>query len=170
MVRQIAVGGMFAALAVAFTHALAHIPNVELTSLTLFMSGWILGFPLGPWVGGAAALALSLLNPFGFPNPVLLAAQVLGYGLWGALGALLTHRQAVSRLEALGIALGGTLVFQLLVNGALCFMLGASLASVFLPAVPFVAAHVTANMIFFGLLVPTLLPRMEHLKRQLYGR
>ena len=160
----VAAGGILAGLAVAMNHALAPIPNVELTSLTIFLSGVLLGSMGGALTGAAATVAFSVTNPMGAAAPPLLLAQVLGYGLWGAAGGRV--RAAPGALPAALLAAALTLVFQALVNAALLVVSGLPPEAILVPAVPFVALHVGSNAVIFGALLPQLVPRLQPLCRR----
>lgn len=78
------------ALAAALGFVLMEIPNVELISFTVFVSGLLLG-PRGGFTVGVIGEGLySALNPFasGLAIPPLFLAQILTFGLIGWLGGL----------------------------------------------------------------------------------
>lgn len=159
MTSRIALGGLFAALAVVLNHLLAAVPNVELTSLTLFVAGWCLGASLGSAVGAAAAVALSLTNPLGPPGPLLLAAQVVGFAAWGVIGGV-GGRFGVRSAPALGaIGFGGTLLFQVLVNLSLVPASGLPLHQVLAAGIAFTIWHLLYNALIFSVMGPDLLRR-----------
>ena len=166
MIRHIALGGVLAALAVVFTHTLAGIPNVELTSLTLFLGGALLGPAWGGLTGAVSAVALSLTNPMGLPHPVMLGAQVLGYAAWGLLGGMVGERL---RTPLLGVAVGiaGTGLFQVLLNGSIAIVTETPWQAVLIPALPFTGAHIAWNTMAFGVLGPALVARVLPLRQRL---
>lgn len=166
MVRHIALGGMLAALAVVFTHTLAGIPNVELTSLTLYLGGALLGPAWGGLTGAVSAVALSLTNPMGLPHPVMLGAQVLAYAAWGLLGGMVGERLRTP-LHGVAIGIAGTALFQVLVNGSIAIVTETPWQAVFVPALPFTAAHLGWNALAFGSLGPALTARIQPLKKRL---
>ena len=61
---------------------------VELFTVAVFLSGLLAGPAWGLWIGGVARLVFSVANPYGPPHPWILAAQVAGAALVGALGGL----------------------------------------------------------------------------------
>lgn len=166
MIRHIALGGVLAAMAVVATHTLAAIPNVELTSLTLYLGGALLGPAWGGLTGAVSAVALSLTNPLGLPHPVMLGAQVVAYAAWGLIGGVVGERL---RSPAQGVAIGvaGTGLFQLLVNGAIVVITGTSWQAVLIPALPFTGAHVGWNALAFAVLGPPMTQRLQPLRKRL---
>lgn len=158
--RQVALGGILAALAVALNHALALVPNVELTSLTIFLAGWILGPPMGAAVGAASALAFSLTNPLGRPSVLMLGAQLVGYACWGGVGGLARGR-APGPVVMGAIGLLGTLGFQLLMQYPIAVAMGTSLKAAMVMGAPFVAAHMASNTVVFVVLGAPLATRLS---------
>src|SRR4029079_18182155 len=73
---------------------------VELFSVAVFLSGVIVGVGWGMWVGAAARLIFSVANPYGPLHPWVLAAQVVGAGLLGAMGGLARRALTGSWLQS----------------------------------------------------------------------
>jgi hypothetical protein len=166
VIRHIALGGVLAALSVVFTHSLAAIPNVELTSLTLYLGGALLGPGWGGLVGAVSAVALSLTNPLGLPHPVMLGAQVLAYASWGFLGGI-TGDRLQTTIHGACVGAFGTGLFQLLVNGAIVVATGTTWQAVMIPALPFTGAHIGWNTVAFGVLGIPLTQRVLPLRKRL---
>lgn len=179
-IRRVALGGLLAAMAVVLNHAMAWVPNVELTSLTIFVGGWLLGPALGAAVGAAATVAFSLSNPMGPAGPALLGVQCLAYAGWGAFGGFLAggwlstgegflaYTGPATRAGAMGLAgLLGTLWFQAWMNGYFLALSGLPWKAVLVPALPFIGAHLLSNTLAFAVLLPALLPRLETFRRRL---
>ena len=80
-VRQPVLLGLFAGTAVGAGYLLSGVPNVELMSLIIALSGAVLGPVAGALCGVLSGTIFSLGNPYGPPPPVLLIAQMLGHGL-----------------------------------------------------------------------------------------
>lgn len=79
---------MFTALSVVIGYMLAFIPNIELFTLMIFLSGFILGSKYGFLVGLFSSLIFTFLNPIG-PSPVpLLVVQLVYYSIVGISGGL----------------------------------------------------------------------------------
>ncbi|MGD1049199.1 MAG: hypothetical protein ABR899_10675, partial [Candidatus Krumholzibacteriaceae bacterium] len=94
--RTIILAALFIALSVALGFLLSEIPNVELMTLTVFVSGVFCGARLGGLVGGLSILFYSLLPPLGPAPAPLLAAPVLGYVVTRVAGGLAGPRPAPS--------------------------------------------------------------------------
>lgn len=81
----------FIALAVVLGYLLAYIPNIELFTLSIFLSGFILGKRDGMIVGFLSSLIFCFFNPLN-PSPLpLLVFQLSHYSLTGLIGALLSN-------------------------------------------------------------------------------
>ncbi len=80
----------FIALAVSLGYLLAYIPNIELFTLIVFLSGFILGKRDGLIVGFLSSFIFCFFNPLS-PSPLpLLVFQLTHYSLTGLIGALLS--------------------------------------------------------------------------------
>jgi uncharacterized membrane protein len=88
---RIAILSTFAALAVVFGYMLAFIPNIEIFTLTIFLSGFILGKKEGLIVGLLSSMIFTFFNPLG-PSPIpLLLYQIAHYSLTGFLGGFIRN-------------------------------------------------------------------------------
>jgi len=85
---RIAIVSTFSALAIVLGYLLAPFLNIELFTLTIFLSGFILGRREGMIVGFLSSLIFCFFNPFGASPLPLLAFQLTHYSLTGLLGAL----------------------------------------------------------------------------------
>ncbi len=159
-VERVAYGGVLAAVAAAAGFALAGIPNVELVTLIVCLSGVLYGPLLGACVGGLAEAVFSLGNPLG-PAPLpLLVGQVLGMAMagamGGALGALPWPRRRAMRLALCGAAgVLATLIFHVATDGAYAAIARLTWAYM-LAGVPFYLVHVASNAVLFALAVPAV--------------
>jgi hypothetical protein len=160
---------IFTALAVAGGLVLAQIPNVELVTAIIFLSGMMLGVGSGAVIGAVAEFLYSSFNPYGLAAPPLLIAQMISMMLVGAAGGFV--RNLFGRrfppawlLGLLGFAL--TFVFDLLTTLSFTIVVGSGLAG-FLAAVTFgvyfYLAHQASNLLIFGLLLPILLRQLRQL-------
>ncbi len=78
----------FTALAIVLGYLLAYIPNIELFTLTIFLSGFILGKRDGIIVGLFSSFIFCFFNPLG-PSPLpLFTFQLFHYSLTGLVGGL----------------------------------------------------------------------------------
>jgi len=82
---------IFAALAIGVGFSLLLIPNIELITVTIFISGLTLGSAWGMLIGGTAEIIFSSLNPLGsgLSFPPLFFSQVLSMIIIGAIGGWL---------------------------------------------------------------------------------
>jgi len=87
---RIALISTFAALAIVLGYIIAYIPNIELFTLTIFFSGFILGKRDGMIVGFLSSFIFCFFNPLS-PSPLpLLIFQLAHYSSTGLIGALLS--------------------------------------------------------------------------------
>ena len=140
---------------------------VELFSAATVLSGALTGVVWGAWIGGVARLVFSVANPYGPPHPWVLAAQVLGGAMLGALGGMLRGSLAksggASAFTWLLVGVTGTLAYDLLTNMAQGIVFGSISAAFALGAIP-AAQHIASNgVIFFivGRLAAPWLARQE---------
>ncbi|MFX0034997.1 MAG: hypothetical protein ACFE9I_05065 [Candidatus Hermodarchaeota archaeon] len=85
---RIALISTFTALAIVLGYLLAYVPNIELFTLMIFLSGFILGKRDGMIVGFLSSFIFCYFNPFGSSPLPLLAFQLTHYSITGLLGAL----------------------------------------------------------------------------------
>jgi len=138
---------------------------VELFSVAVFLSGALVGPAWGAWVGGVARLIFSVGNPYGPPHPLVLAAQVLGGAVVGALGGMVgpwlapkaaadgtpARRALEARGRAVLLAGSGvvaTAAYDLLTNLAQGIVFGSIPATLALGAIPSLQ-HVGSNALLF---------------------
>ena len=127
--RRATLAGLLVALIVAAGYSLAAVPNVELVTLLVFVSGFLLGARLGPVVGATSWGLYSLFNPMGSGAavPSIMAAQMAAGALVGLAGAWAGPAVLERVPRAAGMILCGlcglilTLVYQLMVNAAAFF-------------------------------------------------
>lgn len=143
-----------AALASAYAKPL---PNVELITLVIFLSGVLLGAKWGALVGAVCELTFSVLNPYGPAPPLVTISQVLGQLAPGPAGALvaaagIAHRPVALRMLVLG-ATGAlvTVYFDLITNLATGILLG-QIRVALIGGLPFALIHVGTNTALFALL------------------
>ncbi|MHA1913282.1 MAG: hypothetical protein ACW986_03235 [Promethearchaeota archaeon] len=171
---RIALISTFSALAIVLGYSLAHLPNIELITLTIFLSGFILGKRDGMIVGFLSSLIFTLFNPIGTSPLPLLAFQLFYYALTGLLGALtkifLTKRKfytlnkdlyKIPVMMIFGI-IGAfmTIFFQIFssIMDALIYL--GSLEEFwlyFLRGIPFTAIHIIGNTLGFIFILPGLI-------------
>ena len=85
--RKALLASLLTSVTVALGLALSAVPNIELMTITVFISGYLLGWRLGMTVGAASIAAHSLFNPLGAALPQLLVSQIIGFAIIGLGGA-----------------------------------------------------------------------------------
>jgi len=78
----------FTALSTVLGYLLAYLPNIELFTLTIFLSGFILGKRDGMIVGIFSSSMFCFFNPIGVSPLPLLAFQLFYYSMTGLLGGI----------------------------------------------------------------------------------
>jgi len=173
-VRQPVLLGLFTGTAVGAGYLLAGVPNVELMTLVIALSGAALGSRAGAMSGMLAAAIYSLGSPYGLPHPLLLIAQVCGMGMAGVLGrlgsrpvlsALVKSQRARAMIWAGGTGFMATFLYDLLTNLSIIQAFELAPAVVLSTAIPLFLLHTGANTAIFALLFPVLAPRLAHLGR-----
>ena len=156
--------GVFTALGVAMAYAFITIPNVELVTTTVFISGFVLGIREGFLVGLLTETIYSLFNPYGMAAPPLFAAQVISMGITGILGGVLgKYNYSSRRMYCLTFGLAGflaTLIFAILTTLSFISFMGLSLQKLMgslIYGLLFYATHMISNTIIFMTIVPLLL-------------
>jgi hypothetical protein len=148
------------------------IPNLEVLTLVVVLSGVLLGATGGAMVGSLTMLVYSLLNPYGAVHPLVTVAQVAGEALAGLAGGAL----AALRIERLGqwpraLAMGAlavvvTLMFDLVTNVATGVVFG-QLKLTLLGGIPFALWHTGWNVVLFVVLGTPLVRLFAHYRARL---
>jgi LytS/YehU family sensor histidine kinase len=156
---RVAFIAVFAALAIGGNYALSAIPNVELSSVMVFLSGFLFGPIIGAFVGFIAMLIYQLWNPWGaFIPPIGLAVIVctIFIGIIGGfLGKALKRLDYADQRWFLLPALFGILLtffFDLVTTFAYSLAFGTPFIVTIITGLPFMIIHVASNAILFGLL------------------
>jgi len=164
----------FSALAIVLGYMLAYIPNIELFTLTIFLSGFILGKRDGIVVGCFSSLIFCFFNPIGASPLPLLTFQLFHYSLTGFLGALTRDylkRKTFFKPDEDMFVLPVMVIFGLM--GALItihFQIFASMVDVlsffgtidefipyFLTGIVFTVTHIIGNTLGFIFILPGLI-------------
>jgi len=174
-IQTLSLMSILTALGVALGFALAAIPNVELVTSTIFLSGMILGKARGTAVGVLTEGLYSILSPYGTAPLPMLAAQCTAMGIAGFAGGLLGSflaRPKGFRFILLGLCgFACTLIFAWLTTAAYMAMSGsgaAGLAAGLVQGFGFYAAHLVSNTLFFMILIPVVLQGLSAVG--LFGR
>jgi uncharacterized membrane protein len=162
---------IFTALAVVLGYFLAALPNIELFTLTIFLSGFIIGKKEGIIVGLFSSFMFAFFNPYGASPLPLFVFQLLYYSFVGLVGGVtrgfLNKKEFFKPEEDLYNVtimvlfgfIGGTLTFVF----DLCSTLITSLIGVqpFLPTyilgIGFTTIHLIGNTLGFVFILPGLI-------------
>ncbi len=171
---RIVLSSTFVALAIVLGYMLAYIPNIELFTLTIFLSGFILGKRDGIIAGFFSSLIFCFFNPIGASPLPLLTFQLFHYSLTGFLGALTRDylkRKTFFKPDEDMFVLPVMVLFGLM--GALItinFQIFASMVDVlsffgtidefipyFLTGIVFTVTHIIGNTLGFIFILPGLI-------------
>ncbi|MFX0169080.1 MAG: ECF transporter S component [Candidatus Hodarchaeota archaeon] len=159
MVIRVALIAVFAALAIAGNYALSGIPNVELSSIMVFLSGFLFGPLIGAFAGGIAMIIYQLWNPWGAFIPTIGLVVIGCTSFIGIVGGIVGKglrrlNYADSRwllLPALfGILL--TSFYDLATNFAYSLSFHIPFMIAFFTGLPFMILHILSNAVLFALL------------------
>lgn len=169
--RKLFIAAMMTALAVTLGYLFLSVPNVELLTATVFISGYILGPVTGAVVGAVAELIYSGLNPMGMPMPNLLLAQILGMAFAGLAGGFLRARNWFENSvvkKTIVFALAGflvTLIFDVLTTLSFSIVMAEGdvkkIVSSFFFGMSFYFIHLAVNTAIFATFVPLVLNRLK---------
>ena len=170
----------FTALAVVLGYLLAYIPNVELFTLTIFLSGFILGKRDGMIVGISSSFIFTFFNPLGASPLPLLAFQLMYYTFVGLLGALVhklvrkkrffTPDEDLYKIPVMVIfgiiGLMITMFFQIfstLVDAISFYGSIDRFLPIFITGIPFTITHLIGNTLGFIFILPALIQLIHKL-------
>lgn len=153
VIRKIALTSLFSATAIGLGYALAPIPNVELITATLFLSGYILSWKYGIYSAVITYLVFSIFNPFGFSHPLLLSAQIIG-GITAVIAGNISRKYK----NLIIFILSGfliTLFYDVITNiaGYLVFVSEQTLIVYIAGGIIFCLIHIISNIFIFGLIL-----------------
>ena len=171
---KIALLSIFTALAVVFGYMLVNIPNIELFTLIIFLSGFIMGKKEGMLVGLLSATIFCLFNLYGASPLPLLAYQLMHYSLTGLAGALTRNYLDkksyfkpkedlyVFRVIVLFGFIGGliTFIYDLLSTffGAILFSQSINyFLTTYISGIVFTSIHLIGNILGFIFILPGLI-------------
>ena len=163
---------IFCALAIGMGFSLMLVPNIELITVIVFISGLMLGCKWGALVGGTAIFIYSGLNPMGsgLSFPPLFFMQILGMVITGFTGGLfsrffLEKETKVFSLITLGL-LGFTCTFiydfLTLISYPLSAGLGVSgMIAALVKGIGFTLLHEISNAIVFVVTIPKVIKYLK---------
>ena len=171
---RVALLSTFAALSVVIGFMLVFIPNIELFTLMIFLSGFILGKRDGAVVGLMSSFIFVFFNPYGISPLPLFAYQLAHYSLVGILGGLshgyLNKKEFFKPEEDLYLfpvilmfaILGAIITFtydilSTLIGALSIFGTIETFWATYLIGLPFTIVHLIGNILGFIFILPLLI-------------
>ncbi|MFW9830535.1 MAG: ECF transporter S component [Candidatus Thorarchaeota archaeon] len=171
---RVAFISILAAMAIGGNFALAVLPNVELSSVMVFLSGFLFGSFMGAFVGLISMTIYQVWNPWGaFIPPIGLAviACTMFTGIIGGfLGQSLRNRKNSDRRWFILPALFGiqtTLLFDLVTNFVYSLSFGIPFSIALITGLPFTFIHIISNALLFGILTHPVSDAVNKLQSEL---
>ncbi len=167
-IKKICMIGIFIALGVAVGYVFLFIPNIEMVTATIFISGYLLGLRNGIFIGITTEAIFSLTNPYGIPSPPLFISQILSMGFTGFVGGLFSKSSISKNVKTyFKFSFAGfitTVFFALCTNLSFIYSMGFPLNKFFstiLTGLHFYIIHIVSNMIIFFTIVPLLINKLQ---------
>ena len=172
---RVALIAVLAAMAIGGNYALSAIPNVELSSVMVFLSGFLFGSFIGAFVGFISMSIYQLWNPWGaFIPPIGVAvigcAIIIGI-VGGVIGSALRRLAYPDNRWFLLPCLFGillTLFFDLVTNFAYSVSFGVPFIIAIGTGLPFMVVHIVSNALLFGLLTQPVTRAVHHLRMKAF--
>jgi hypothetical protein len=163
---------IFCALAIGMGFSLMLVPNVELITVIVFLSGLTLGAKWGTLVGGTVIFIYSGLNPMGsgLSFPPLFLMQIIGMSITGAVGGFVRpifYRKQFSVISLAGLSIVGfsvTLIYDVLTLVSYPISAGLGMAGVLAALVKgmgFIILHEISNAVVFVVAVPSVVKYLK---------
>lgn len=162
-IARIATVGVFSALAFAGGYLFIAIPNIEIFTAFIFLSGLLLGAKSGVLVGLIAQSLYSTLNPYGISPLPLFLAQVLMQMLVGFVGGKFqgfSEREKNFKLLSVLFAITGLLLtwlYDVMTDFSSFFISGFSFEQMkvtFTLGLLWYITHGVGNTLIFALVLP----------------
>ncbi|MFQ5707574.1 MAG: ECF transporter S component [bacterium] len=162
-IQEIATVGIFSAMAYAGGILFLFVPNVEIVTAIIFLSGFLLGSKNGILVGVIAQTLFSTFNPFGMSPPPLFVAQILNRALVGYVGgqfAKVSLAEKKAWLSAFYLGVTGLLLtwlFDIMTDFSSFFQSGFSLQQMkvtFVLGLGWYLVHGVVNTLIFAIVLP----------------
>lgn len=161
---------ILAATALGGNYALSGIPNVEISSVIVFISGFLFGISIGALVGFTTMTIYQFLNPWGAFVPPIGGAVIACTIFIGIIGGITGRKSQLGKkadtvwvegLVFLGITT--TLFFDLVTNYAYSITFGIPYLVALAIGLPFLLIHIVSNGMLFGLLTPSIAQVIEQI-------
>lgn len=153
--RRIATISILASLSVGVQLA-PRPPNVELTSLICFLTGFLFGIFSGALLGALTMFVNGFLSPYGFAG-MLMPFQMMGMTIMGIAGGIyrksLEEKPSSARLISIEVAALGaffTLIYDIITNLACAPWYGWNVTLALIMGTWFTVVHVVSNTVLFG--------------------
>ncbi len=178
--RRVLLTCLLIAVVVTLGYALAGVPNIELMTVAVFVSGFLLGPGLGAVVGAVSATMFSVFNPLGAALPPLLIAQALSQALVGVAGGCVgpvlinCGKRWISFAGAGILGLLLTLVYDIATNvGAFVVFSGertlGNLVKFVGAGIVFMVLHLVWNTLVFAVVLTPVLMVLDRYRREISG-
>ena len=163
----------FCAVAIGMGFSLILIPNIELITVVVFLSGLYLGIRWGGVVGMTSMAIYSGMNPMGsgLSFPPLFAMQIIGMSLTGIIGGLVRpfffvkqfNVFLISSLAILGFTV--TLIYDMLTLIAYPIAAGlgfSGMLAALIKGLGFTLLHEISNAIVFVVSIPRIIKLLKN--------
>lgn len=169
-IKGIAAVGIFSAMAFVGGYLFLFVPNVEIFTAVVFLSGIFMGSKKGVLVGVIARALFSILNPVGISPPPLFIAQIAGMAFVGYVGGRfgnLLHMERRLWMTALYFGIAALLVtwlYDILTDFSSFFQSGFSFKQMIITfslGIPFYLIHGIGNSLIFALVLPLVVRRIQ---------
>ncbi|MHC1592326.1 MAG: hypothetical protein ACXQS8_09585, partial [Candidatus Helarchaeales archaeon] len=175
---QISLVAILTAMGIGGSYALVFIPNVEILTLTIFITSFLFGPAVGCPMAFISAIIFHGFNPWGVaPLPTLLILVVL-YVFIGLVGGLLGKFQKRSGNQEIKqdfwiiykyIIIGASITFMFDVVSAFSSIFfypldqitPGLLLLIYLAQIPFSIIHISCNAVLFGFAAPQIINRIQ---------
>jgi uncharacterized membrane protein len=171
---RIALISIFSALAIVLGYMLAFLINIELFTLFIFMSGFVLSKKEGALIGLISSSIFTFFNPIGASPPPLYVYQLIHYSFTGFLGGLtkeyLETKKFYKPNEDLYVfqimlifgVIGGIITFlfdilSTLIGGFLVSFTIEYFISSYLSGIVLTTIHLVGNILGFVFILPGLI-------------
>ena len=164
---------IFSAVAIGMGFSLMLIPNIELITVVVFLSGLYLGIWWGGLVGMTTMAIYSGMNPMGsgLSFPPLFAMQIIGMSLTGIIGGLVRpfffvkqfNVFLISSLAILGFTV--TLIYDMLTLIAYPIAAGLGFSGILaalIKGLGFTLLHEISNAIVFVISIPRVIKLLKN--------
>jgi len=177
---RIALISIFSALAVVLGYMLAYIPNIEIFTLTIYLSGFILGKKEGIIVGLLSSSIFTFFNPLGASPAPLFVYQIIHYSLTGLAGSItrnfLIKRKYFRAKEDLYVfpivlifGLTGaiiTFIYDIISTAISAFLVSITFKyfiATYMTGIIFTTIHLIGNVLSFVFLLPSLIQVVQRI-------